>query len=787
MQTRFLALAFFLLSTACGSCLSGVAWGQGSERSEVEEIVVTARKRGEQLLQELPESITALTADAMQKHGISQFGDYARLIPSMSFVDQGPGQTKVVLRGISTGFTRLDSVSEGETAGLYLNDIPITANALNPDLDLYDVERIEVLRGPQGTLYGAGAMSGTVRVLTKQPELDQFSGSVEGYIADTKHGEPSYSAKFALNLPLVQDKLALRVVGYNTYEGGVLDNVAPFTPSFGNYANPSLGLDGEEDADDANIYGARLHLRWQATERLTIDATSISQTTDSGIWAQADVDPNNLVPLGRHEAFRVVNEYQDIEVAIQNVTVAYDFDWGQFKSSTSYFEQDWEFFSELTYLVDLFFGAFPGPDSFLGGEHAPVSPIENYSDVEDLVQEATLSGRILDDRADWILGIYYSERDRNYLQRFLSPGFDALAQAANPGFPGTGDLGAFPLGQGDNLGSFDTFIELEQIAAFGEFTYDLTDRLAATVGLRWYEFEYGSYFRNGGFFQGGVAESTLSDSEDGVNPKVNVSYSLSDDTLVYANVARGFRPGSTNQLIVSNSSECDDALAAAGGSEGQPPPVDSDSIWNYELGWKSSFFDRRMTFNTAVYYIDWTDVQASQLINECGFVIRSNGGDAEGTGIEFELTTQLTQGLSLYFGGSYNNVELRDDFPTLGGQAGDNMPYVPKLNLSALLSYEVPMPTRNDASFFTNFSVAHVGESYTTFDEVSGFRQPDYTVGNLNFGMATDNWSASIVLDNVWDEEGDVFYQANAFRWPPGAKVRRLRPRTAGLRFEAYF
>lgn len=763
------------------------AWSQEGQQVIVEEIVVTAKKRGEQRLQDLPESITAITGETIRDQGITDFVDYARLVPSLSFVDQSPGQTKLVVRGVSTGFTRLDSVSESETAGLYLNEIPMSVNAINPDLDLYDIERIEVLRGPQGTLYGAGAMSGAVRIITRDPDPNEFEGSVEGYLADTKHGEMSHSAKFALNLPLAEDTAALRIVGYHNYTGGVLDNVVPFTPAFGNYANPSVGLDGDPDADHHETYGGRTHFRWMAVENLTVDATAIWQKTDMGIWGQADVDPNDLVDLGRYDAFRPVDEYSNIRTVIGNLTIRYDFEWGEFKSSTSYLDRDWELFSELTYLVDLFFGHFPGPGSFLGGQHAPVSPIENYSDVKDYIEEATLSGKFMEDRVDWILGFYYSERDRNYLQRFLSPGFDELAMAANPGFPGTAGLGGYPLGQGDNLGSFDTYIELGQVAVFGEVTYRLTDRLSTTVGLRWFDFDYRSDFRNGGFFSGGVVESTLKDSENGVNPKFNLSWNLNDDVLVYANVAKGFRSGSTNQLIVSNSDACDAALAAAGGSAGQPPPVDSDSIWNYELGFKGAFADNRVAFNAAAYFIDWSKVQASQQIDECGFIIRDNGGDAEGRGIEVEVIAQLATGLSVSAGGSYNDVELGDDFPTFGGSDGDNMPYVPKWNLNAMVSYEFPINLWGDATGFFNFSVGHIGTSYTSFDQTSGYKQPSYEVGKLNFGVARGNWRLSAVVDNVWDEKGDVFFQANAFRWPPGTKIRRLQPRTIGLRVQAGF
>jgi iron complex outermembrane receptor protein len=746
---------------------------------ELGEVLVSARKRGEELLQDVPQSILAIGSEQLGEFGIQNFDDYAMLVPSLSFINQGPGLSKIVVRGISTGFTRGDAPQDNEATGLYIDEAPIAINGSNPDFGLFDIERIEVLRGPQGTLYGAGAMSGNIRIITKQPRADRTEATVEGSISNTDDGDLNYNTNFALNLPLVEDKLALRMVGYHRFDDGFIDNVAPYEPVVGNYGN-SHNLDGiahgpgtNENANSYDLFGGRLALKYFASDRLTIGTSLIYQQSELG--GRPQTNESAELALGEYEQFKVVDEKNVDESTIASLTVTYGFPWGEFVSSTSFAKRTLEYNNDLTRLVDIVFGTLSGSPLLPVGEYAPVSPLRNLSEVEDFVQEARLSGVGFGDRLGWLAGVFYSKRDRNFYQRLTSQGFEGLVREVVPDFD-LSDYGA------ETLGDFDTVLDLDQSALFGEMTYDVTDRLEMTAGVRLFKVETTSDILFTGLLNGGTQNEVNDGKEDGVNPKFSLAYQFTDDVLGFATASKGFRVGGTNEII-ANTPQCLAELADLGLSEG-PAAFDSDSLWNYEAGLKTSFLNNRVTVNGSIYHIDWSDIQTTKIL-DCGYSFRENAGDATSQGAELEVMMRPVEGLFVSVGGSYTDATLSGDVPNLGGSKGDRVPYVPSVSLNAMMQYEFPMP--GDTKGFVNFGVGRVGSSRTAFDQDAGFRQPGYSIGNLRFGVQRGHWETALFVDNVWDERATLLILPNALRYPPGTETTRNRPRTIGLSIKASF
>jgi iron complex outermembrane recepter protein len=785
--TRTICLQSVAMCCAAGvatACWSGAASAQdevkADEADSIATIVVTARKRGDELLQDVPQSILAFSSEQVENFGFQGLDDYVRLVPSLSFIDQGPGQSKLVLRGITTGFTRQTAIQEGETAGLYIDDTPITVNGQNPDFGLYDVERIEVLRGPQGTLYGASSMAGNIRIITKQPDATKVEGSVSTSASNTVDGDVNYGIDGVINLPLIQDVLALRMVGYHRYDDGFIDNVAPQGP-LGLFDGNIQNIDALEgtagrrnNANWQELHGGKLALKYFATENLSIGANLIWQESMLGSRFNTNEAPASPIPLGEYEQYRLVEEKVPDESRIANLTVTYDLGWGEFVSSTSSSTRTINALSDLSLLVHNNFSATGSRPRLPAGVRTPVSPVTNLSEVDDIVEEARLSGRAFDGRLNWVGGVFYSTRDRIYNQVLSSPGFEELARQRDPTFA-LANFGS------RNLGDFNQRVEVDQQAVFGEVSFDITPALSLTGGLRWFDTEVTTSNLFKGVFQGGISENRSVSSESDVNPKFSMSYRLGDDALMFATASKGYRVGGANNPIPPTPA-CLADLATLGLTEG-PQGFDSDTVWNYELGSKNSFLDNRMTVNVTAFHIDWSDIQTNKILG-CGFTFTQNAGEATSDGAELEITLQPSRSFFMTLGGSYTDAKLKGDVPNFGARDGDNMPYLPKVSVSGMAQYSFPLAEDTDG--FVSFSASYVGEMYSGFEE-RGIRHPSYDLGNLRFGIDRDRWKVSLFVENLWDERAATFIMPNVLRYPAGTETNRVRPRTYGLEVKVDF
>ncbi len=699
-RTRLLA------GVAVALTLVPSAFSQAAEVS-LEEIIVTAQKRVERL-QDVPLSITAIPTDQIEKMGASTFTDYARTVPGLSFIDRGPGRTSITIRGITTG------ADQGKQAlvGVYFDDMPVSAPSFQPDLNLFDIERVEVLRGPQGTLYGAGSMGGAIKLVPQKPNMTEVAGKAEGTLSSTRHGGENYRISGMINAPLVEGKVAARLVGYYRNESGYINNATL----------------GKKDVNDEETYGGRAMIRVVPSDDLTITGTVLFQNTDVGGTQEA-----NLL-LGPLTQDRRISETREDEFQQYNLTIDYDFGWANLVSSSTYFTRDFRESRDIS--------------AFLGGVstvwQVNTLPIDTFS------QEVRLASNG-EGPFKWLVGAFYTHQKDKLLQDVPHDGFGGLP-------PSTILLD-------NNINN-----KLEQIAFFGEGTYDLTPKLHATVGFRWFDVSQSFDKFATGIIVGGDQTDMGKASQRKINPKFGLSYDVNDDVLMYAQAVQGFRVGGPNNTLPP------DPLTG----ESSQTQYDSDTLWNYEVGMKTSWLDNRLTLNASLFYIDWTDIQVT-IFRTDGFSYIGNAAKASSKGAEFELSARPVENLDLRAAFSYTDASLEQDVPGLGGLKGDRVPYVPRYTYSASARYSFAVTSALNG--FAQFDYQHTGNSYNAFNEAAADLQGAYDLGNLRAGIEADQWQVILFVDNVWDERADLFL--DTLLGDTRANVNR--PRTIGVTLRSNF
>ena len=455
---------------------------------EVEEIIVTATKRAERLV-DVPLSVQAIGGRQLERIGAVNFSDYARTVAGISFQDSGAGRSQIFVRGVSTGGD-VDTGKES-TVGVYIDETPVTEGSSQPDLKLYDIERVEVLRGPQGTLYGSGSMGGTLRLITNQPRFEMVEGYVQGKGSLVHEGGAGGSVDAMINVPLT-DNLALRVVGYGIREDGFLDN----------------GFSGAEDINDEETWGTRAALRYKPTDALDITLTGYHQQTDIGAYYQVtDHYPRLVIDQSAKENF-------DDKFSIGNLRIEYDLGPAQLTSSTSYFDRHRAFGNDIDWFTEMLLG-IPRANSPL------------YYDVtafsEELRVTSTSEGPL-----KWLVGLFYLDRDED------------SGQSINPvGVPPPSDLNA-------NVFYSRTLTSTKQLAGFFELGYELFDGFTVTGGARVSQIERDLTAIKAGALIGAYSSLSGDADETPVTPKFNVSYRLHDGALLYAQASQGFRVGGVN-------------------------------------------------------------------------------------------------------------------------------------------------------------------------------------------------------------------------------------------------
>ena len=710
-----------------------------SEDSEIEEILVTGSKRGAQSVQDTPYNISAIGSEDLEKTGINDLSELSRSVAGLEVIERGPSQRVPVIRGLSGSATA--GVAQ---VAIYLDEIPVTT--VGTEFTLYDMSRVEVLRGPQGTLYGDSSQGGTVRYITNKPTFDGMQGSVAVSTGSLTSGGTDFTSNAMINVPLVEDTLALRAVAGVTRNDGFVNRT---------------DLNRQESDEHKNTNG-RLQLLWVPS-----DATKVLFS-----YHRQDVvvDDDTLVGVDNNELPGFVRNPFKSDVEIVNLTVEHVIDAGTFTFSGSDLSNE----DQGGFDVTPFNPSFDDGGNFTGFTPYSVTglgttDVKNY----ELRYASNLNGPL-----QFIVGVFHQEVDSIGLSISAPVGEDGVLP---PGY----DPFQIPEPAGQNfLFSFDEFPE--GTAFFGEVSYDITDQLSVLVGARYFEVETGAtqvvLTSNDVFGRPlGLTTSSSSENDDTVF-KLQAAYEVNEDVLLYGTWSEGFRQGGANVLFDPN---------GPGVQESYGP----DFVTNYEVGAKTSWADGQFILNGALYIMEWDDIQVSlPEINGANRFI-DNFGAARLTGIELEgvYRPDSIPGFSVNFGLTLSEQKLTEDglinnFGVMTGNDGDTVPGA--VGESASVGIEQRFDLGGMDSY-ARMDLSYTGKAGTQFSELDpAFREwGDFTIINARVGVNDDKWSASVFANNLLNERSPVGW-SSVFSPNTISSVDNIyitRPRTVGFSFQRYF
>ncbi len=768
-----------------------------SDNDVDEEIIVTAQKRATSL-QDVPFSIAALTAESITESGASNIVEIARNVPGLYITDLGPGQSQVAIRGISAGQVVRDQPGAKESVGIYLDESPISVALFTPDLDLYDLDRIEVLRGPQGTIFGAGSSSGTVRYITAQPNVGDFGGSFDVTVQGVTDGEEGGSLRGAVNIPL-GEKAAMRAVGYHSELAGFIDSKYP-------------GRDTQEDVNSGSRTGGRLAFRFEVNDNFSITPRIVYQKLETDGYPRVDVYNilgNTLTttqprvnPGNRGQVTQIPEGLEDEFLMADLKLEANWTDSVGFTSVTSYVDRQVTVLRDASQLTG-------SVTKDIGGTDAQArfnSLLVDATDLQVISQEFRLASTG-EGPLQWLAGVFYQQMDREYGQTLPTPGYDAFIGAPGSAFSAPADTPFF------SRISYD----FKQTALFGEATYRINPRWSMTGGIRFYDFEEDRLLTFTGVFVDPniFIDEPGSTSSSGIAPRVILSFDATDNVQFNAQVAKGFRLGGINDPL--NLGLCTPADAATFGGN---PGFDDEKTQNYELGVKSRFGDGRVTVNAAVFKTEIDGLQVVADAGSCSSRIILNA-QAESTGGELEITARPDEHWDFGVSGTVAKATIKKDYrpgqPLAGIRQDNRLPTSPEFQAAVTTGYTFNFSDSLEA--YWRFTFQHVGSSFTQLaDQESGFgiitnragqpagaarliqlggvpantiinfdaELPSYDLMNLRFGVRGDRWEAALFVNNLTDERAFLSIDRERGR---SARVGYLTnpPRTIGLNYRMKF
>jgi iron complex outermembrane receptor protein len=726
-----LRISSFSLALALGS-IAGPAFAQtGKDPTGLEEIVVTAEKR-ESTVQKTPISMTAITEAELQARGLSDFRSIAQETPGVSMKTSGPGQTEFEMRGLTAtgGFS--------PTVGFYVDDAPLTAPAQAAqgkvviDPDLYDVNRVEVLRGPQGTLYGAGSMGGTIKLVTNQPQLNTVAMSAQSTDSGTDGGGFNYGGSAMLNLPLGQDVAAVRFVGTYKYTSGYIDRIVadPFPlPTNGGLTRGDVSAAPVQarysDVNWEKLQGGRVTLLLKIGDNLTVTPGLMYQKISLGGASTVDDPPGNV--YAHYQPFDIAEPLED-NFSIYTLNVKYHFDWADLTSATAKWNRHDEQTQDISETMQALFG-FPSYTIAGGGIGAGA---QEETDFTDQISEEIRLASNATGRFEWLGGFFFSRFNSNTTSQSNYPGLE--------NFFGTTDL----ISVGEP-------IEITQRALFGEASYKFTEALKGTLGLRYYRYASTEETINSGLASLAGGPGTVlefgSANNKGLNPKVNLAYTVSDDVLLYTTAAKGFRPGGPNSPVpLSGPVQC---LTGPGnlqslGLASAPNQYNPDNVWSYEIGEKARALGNRFQINSALYYESWTDVQ--QLVDpSCGFGFTSNAGSASIYGSEIEIAANLSSAWSVTQNLGLTHATFDHTVQATNTVKGQKLLDVPDVTANTAVIFS--MPVSDTYNFTARGTYSYVGPMQDITYERNNLA--GYSLVSTRAGVSSDRFSATLFVNNL--------------------------------------
>jgi len=753
MNTTHEVALWLTLAATLGVSMAGTpARGDTADSTQLEDIVVTAQKTSEPV-SKVPISIAVLSGETLAAEHITDYADLSRAVPNLSFTSfGGPGQSNIEIRGIS-------SQAGSATTGIYLDDVPInvlniyTTGATEPRF--FDIDRVEVLRGPQGTIYGASSMGGTIHFVSNQPDLERFSGDVHTSVGGTQGGGVNYESDSVVNLPLVDGVAALRLGALFDHESGWI-NRAPD------------GVVVAKAINDYNTTVIRATLKVQPTDALTITPAVFLQRLSAG-----GQDLFGLA-LPEFESPTLIGETSRDEYAVTSLTVGYDFGWSTLTSVSGYFWRQDDRNIDGTVYDSEYIGSSLQQQFGYGGAaiSALAAPVQFNSGVNQLHQELRLASKPAgpDDRWAWIAGLYYSKTRTSLLDNEHIPGFNTTFDSVYDNTPLNVLGAAFP----DDLVYYalSEFVNTQK-AAFGQATYTVLPGLKVTVGARYEEASEDLSFVTAGYFGGGTPPFASSANGHALTPKAAVAYDISDSTMVYASAAKGFRDGGVNRPVPIPLCSAD--LAGLGLTQA-PPSYKSDSLWSYEVGLKTRGLHDSVVMSAALYDIHWNDIQTDIILPTCTFDIKDNIGSAESKGVESEIDARVNEHLMLTVGGNYTSAKIVDPVTLLGVEKGDRVPGVPDYSVNTALEYSTPLA--NGAHAIARLNAQWIGTSQGTI--IHGdpdFDRPSYLVMGASGGVKWDRWNISPFITNLLNDD-KIIQRPNVAGVEYGIRVP---PRTYGV------
>jgi outer membrane receptor protein involved in Fe transport len=803
------ALAFLLASTML--CLSGAAYAQDTpppsgdgqtndastnQRSDSavpdggeDEIIVTAQKRAENL-QDVPMAVTALGTEKLDELQVTDFDDYAKFVPSISYQSAGPGFANVYFRGVASGENANHSTSL-PSVGTYLDEQPITTITGALDIHVFDIARVEALAGPQGTLYGASSQAGTVRIITNKPDTSGFYGEANVELNKVSHGGWGYIGEAFLNAP-ISSSAAIRVVGWYKKDAGYIDNIP------GSFTFPTSGIVFDNDPfvednyNDVETWGGRAALQIDLDDNWTVTPQIMGQKqTSHGIFAEESGLDELQVQQFNPEVFtdKWIQASLTIQGKIGNFDITYA---GAYLRRQIDGESD---YIDYGYFYDALFGYgsyWYDNDGVLIAPNQLIVSDDSFSKQSHELRIASPADKLL----RFIGGLFFQRQTHNIEQHYIIPGIiDDFEIIGHP----------------DNIWLTKQLRVDRDYAIFGEVSFDFTDQLTATLGGRLYRYKnslVGFFgYQNPGYSSNPIyacqgppivddSPCTNLDkvtSDNGFVPRVNLTYRINDDALVYATYSRGFRPGGINR-------------------RGTLPPYQADIIDNYEFGFKTEWADRKLRINGAVYWLDWTDIQLS-FLGANGLTEVRNAGNARVRGAELDVLIRPTRGLSISLGGAYNDAEITEDFCLIANEdfdcttpannallapAGTRLPITSKFKGNALARYEFPI---GEWQGHVQGALTHEGRRTSDlrlFERELVGDIESYTTVDLTAGVEIGNLSAELFVKNLFDVNGQVGRFVNCLETtcgdPEGVTAIGgkfytfvIQPRTVGLRVGTKF
>lgn len=731
------------------------ALAQSVEQTALEEVVVTATKRGEQRLQDIPVAVQALNANQIRSQVATELSELAPQISSLVVQDLGPGDREYIIRGVNSTATA--------TVGVYYDEAVITARSKQDgggrqaDIELHDLARVEVLKGPQGTLYGASSMSGTVRYIPNRPDTQQFEANIGGTLSTTEDGGDNFQVNGMLNLPVIKDVLALRAVGWTTDEDGFIDNT----------------LLGNKDINDNQVDGGKLAFEWAANDQLLVSGFALRQDREVGGTSrqmpvlQQTFAENQAAFAGALAASgfgmpaaeeRTVQSYTITDWDEELELYSGKFEWthakGNLLGAISKFERAVDFNFDSTPIL-LSFGV-------------PVPAITAQPQKREVTNAELRWSSNFDGPVQLLLGGFVSEEDKDFVTQVIASGPDGRPLAAfEPGDPNS----IFGRSKSDTV---------EQQAVFSEVEYRLNEHWTVLAGARWYSFDIDSENQELQPFGGTPSEvpTEFSVDDDQVTGKFNITYTINDGALVYATWSQGYRPGGTN-----------DVAFIPPGTPVPPAGFGPDELDNWELGWKLTLLDNRVTVNGAVYYIDWQDIQVSSFDANSPFEVVRNEGEAEVTGIEFDIQARPMPGLDLSLAASFQEAEYASEIPGSSPESpfardGQSIPNVPDFQLGASAQYRWTVAGTMEAS--ARLAYSYMDDRLTQpNDPVANVPLDSFSLLSARLGLESDTWNVALFGKNLLDEDNAAVDGINTNQDPRA--IITARPRTIGLQFQYRF